>query len=90
MMIAVPVLASIEAERGRAGVTAQLSGWIRGVCDATGMYPPAESEALLTAAENKAQKTLTEHEWLDLRSSGASGGLTGLVSLVAEGSSVVR
>ncbi len=90
MMIAVPVLASIEAGRGRASVTAQLSGWIRGICDATGMYPPAESEVLLTAAELEAQKTLNEREWLDLRSSGASGGLIGLIWVVAEGSSVVR
>lgn len=80
MMVAVPVMASIEADAGRFESVARITGWLRGICDATGMYLPAESERLATEAETKAAADLDAEVLRGLRADGAENGLAGLVA----------
>lgn len=86
MMVAVPVMTSVEANAGRFDEVARMTGWLRGICAATGMYLPAESERIASEAERAARESLGDEAWIELRSSGAEHGLAGLV----EGLQAVR
>lgn len=83
MMVAAPVMASVEAGEGRSENVARITGWLRGVCAATGMYLPAESERIASAAEATASKVLEPDRWAELRSDGAVNGLAGLVEVLS-------
>ncbi len=80
MMVAVPVMASIEATDGQFESVARITGWLRGICAATGMYLPAESERIAAEAEVSAAASIGEERFRFLRTDGAEHGLAGLVA----------
>lgn len=81
MMVAAPVLAAVESEAGRPAIAAQITGWVRGICAATGMHLPAASDQLVVDAEASAGPELSTLRWNKLRERGAAQGLVGLVEL---------
>jgi predicted ATPase/DNA-binding SARP family transcriptional activator len=82
LLVALPVLAGVEAAAERHGAVAAIGGWFRALCEATGVFPPPHAAELLAEATGAARACLGSGPYARQCAVGAQARLRELLDLV--------